>query len=260
MKAVLGVYLEHAKGLRSPDTAIHHANRLGPWAEKYRASQARECAAHVLKDMKGVYAPATINRSLGALKKALAIAWDHGLTPENYGLRVKRIAENNAREVFLTVKQVSEIAQHCTAPVQAAIWTALLTGARRGEICQIQRKHIHDSHIEIPASHTKTLKVRAVPIVPALRPWLEHFPLSVGFEGIKTSWQRARVAAGMEHVNFHDLRHSCASILVGLGVDLYTVGEILGHSSTQTTKRYAHLQLGKKADALGKLGALVGSR
>jgi integrase len=32
----------------------------------------------------------------------------------------------------------------------------------------------------------------------------------------------------MPHVKFHDLRHSCASILVGLGVDLYTITKAMG--------------------------------
>lgn len=35
----------------------------------------------------------------------------------------------------------------------------------------------------------------------------------------------------MPHVNFHDLRHSCASVLVGLGVDLYTISKVLGKAA-----------------------------
>lgn len=268
LSAVLELYAEHAETLRSPDTAKFHAARIAPWAAKYRASQAKACAAAFIKDAtkkvdkpdgtKGpAYTAATINRSLGALTKGLTLAWDRELTPENYGLKVTRLPENNQREIFLTIDQVREVAQHCAPAAQAAIWTALLTGARRGEVCKIQAHHIHRDRIDIPASHTKSFKVRAVPIVPALRPWLKHFPLQLNYYGVQSAWRRARVKAGLEHVNFHDLRHSCASILIGLGVDLYTVGEILGHTSTQTTKRYAHLQMGRKADALGKLGELV---
>jgi integrase len=269
MAAIMQGYSEHADTLRSPATAKYHATRIGPWAAMYRASQARECAAHIVRDLlkpmlqpdgvtkKPAYAPATVNRSLNAMKKALKLAWERGETPENYGLRIKSVPENNAREVYLSIEQVAVIASHCTAPAQAAIWAALLTGARRGEILKVKREHIHENRIDIPAGNTKTLRTRSVPIVPALRPWLKHFPLAMNYEGLKSSFRRARERAGMPHVHFHDLRHSCASILIGLNVDLYTVGEILGHSNTQTTKRYAHLQLDRKAAALGKLSSLV---
>lgn len=257
MAAVMGLYVQHAKTLRSGDTATYHAQRIGQWAAKYQASQARECAAHIIKDMTGVYAPATINRSLAAMKKGLALAWESNLTPENYGLRVKTLVVDNKREVFLSVDQVREITQHCTEQARAAIWAALLTGARRGEIFKIRAEDIKEDEIHVPASHTKTMRSRVIPIIPALRPWLAFFPLEMTVDGVKSSWRRARVKAGMEHVNFHDLRHSCASIMLGLGVDLYTIGKILGHTNVQTTQRYAHLQVDAQRNALGKLGELV---
>ena len=54
----------------------------------------------------------------------------------------------------------------------------------------------------------------------------------------------------MPWVNFHDLRHSCASILMAKGTDLYTVSKILGHSTITTTQRYAHLEVSQQRDAL----------
>lgn len=254
LSVLMEAYCEYAAGLRSEDTAIHHANRISDQVSRFRASQARECAAAIIDELGDAYAAATLNRSLGCLKKALTLAWERGKTPENWGLRIKALKVHNERHTYLSIDQVRSIATHCSMPVQAAIWTALLTGARRGEVCQIRPEHIREDHIEIPASHTKTLRYRAVPIVEPLRPWLKHFPLEVNFEGIKSAWRRARVKAGLPGARYHDLRHSCASIMVGLGVDLFTVGEILGHSSTQTTKRYAHLQLDRKADALRMLG------
>lgn len=257
MSAVLALYVEHSKTLRSGDTSAHHAKRMGPWAEKYKASQAQEFADHFIKDCRDAYAHSTINRSLACAKKGLTLAWRQRLTHENYGLRIQSMSVNNKREVFLTVEQVREIAQHCTGQMQAIIWAALLTGARRGELLQIQAKHIGVDTITLPASHTKTNRIRVIPIIPALRPWMHHFPATITFEGVKSAWQRARVKAGMEHVNFHDLRHSCASIMLGLGVDLYTIGKILGHSNTQTTQRYAHLQVDAQRKALEKMGALM---
>jgi integrase len=259
---IMAAYTEHylPSGVRSPDTAKHHAVRIGRWCELYRASQARECAAHIIADLRPHYEPATINRSLGALKRALRLAWERGLLVEDYGARIKRLPENNVRDVYLTPAQVARLAKHASANVRAAIWVALLTGARRGEICKIEKEDIGRDAILLRAGNTKTLKTRSVPIFPALRPWLKHLPLKVSAEGIKTGFQRARTAAGMEHVNFHDFRHSCASILVGLGVDLYTVSKILGHSTVKTTERYAHLQMKAQRAALGKLGRAVAAR
>lgn len=269
MIAILNLFVEHSKTLRSSETSEYHARRLGPWAAKYKASEAQEFAGQVIKDMsqlvehpktkemKPAYAPATINRSLACAKKGLDIAWRQRLIPENYGLRIKLVSVNNKREVFLTVDQVREIAQHCSEQAQAAIWFALLTGARRGEIFKIRAEHIGEDTITLPASHTKTNRMRVIPIIPALRPWLKHLPLTITVDGVKSAWRRARVTAGMEHVNFHDLRHSCASIMLGLGVDLYTISKILGHSTIQTTQRYSHLQVDAQRAALEKLGALA---
>jgi integrase len=265
---ILELYAQHAGTLRSPETARYHAARIAPWAAKYRASQAELCAQEAIADMSRpieradgtvgpAYTPATINRSLNALTKGLKLAWKARRIPENYGLRIERLPENNHREVFLTVPQVRKLADHCSPQVATAVWVALLTGARRGEVCKIRKEDIGRDAITIPRSHTKILKAKVVPIVPALRPHLKNLPLQINFEGVKTGFRRAREAAGMEHVNFHDLRHSCASILIGLGVDLYTVSKILGHGSINTTQRYAHLQVGQQREALAKLGALV---
>jgi integrase len=257
MMKILQLYVEHAQSLKSADTSEHHAKRLWPWAEKYKASQAQEFADHVIKDMRDAYAHATVNRSLACAKKGLALAWRQRLIPENYGLRIEPMTVNNKREVFLTVAQVRDIAQHCSEQAQAAIWFALLTGARRGEIFQIRAEHIGADTIMLPASHTKANRMRVIPIIPALRPWLEHVPLTMTVDGVKSSWRRARVAADMKHVNFHDLRHSCASIMLGLGVDLYTISKVLGHSNVAVTQRYAHLQVDAQRAALEKLGGLV---
>jgi integrase len=267
MAKIVELYTQHY-GL-SHDGEDYAALRMVPWAKKYRASEAREFAAHVVKDMckkikdektgelRPAYAAATINRSLATIKKGLSLAWDQNLIPENYGLRIKPLAVNNKREVFLSVEQVRSIAQHCTPQIQAIIWAALLTGARRGELLKLEAVYISDDTITLTSQTTKTKRTRVVPIVPALRPWLQYFPVSVNFEGVKSAWRRAREKASLEHVNFHDLRHSCASILLAHGVDLYTIGRILGHAHTNTTQRYAHLQVAEQRAALDKLSHVV---
>ncbi len=52
---------------------------------------------------------------------------------------------------------------------------------------------------------------------------------------------------------FHSLRHSYASRLVARGVDLYVVGQLMGHSDLTMTKRYSHLRPDTLQAAVGLL-------
>jgi integrase len=242
MTAVLGLYLEHAKTLRSPDTAIHHANRLGPWAEEFRASQARAFAAKVIADMREAYAPATVNRSLAAAKKALSLAWERGLTHENYGLHIKAIPARNMRDMTLTMKQVKALADASSDQVAAAIWIAIFTGCRRGEILSLTKDDIGANEIRLRAGNTKTFKARTVPIIDPVRRWLKYVPLQINAEGLKTGFRRARERAEMPWITFHDLRRSCATLMIEAGEDIYAVSRMLGHSSVAVTQaRYAKM-------------------
>jgi integrase len=77
--------------------------------------------------------------------------------------------------------------------------------------------------------------------------------LDINYEGLKSSWRRARIAAEMEEYTFHDLRRSCATMMIAAGVDLYVVSKLLGHSSvTVTQTRYGHLQTDRIAAGLAK--------
>ena len=53
---------------------------------------------------------------------------------------------------------------------------------------------------------------------------------------------------GLRHIRFHDLRHSCASLLLANDVPLKQIQEWLGHSDFTTTANiYAHLDYKSKS-------------
>ena len=54
-------------------------------------------------------------------------------------------------------------------------------------------------------------------------------------------------------VVFHTLRHTYASWLVQSGENLYTVKELMGHSTLAITERYSHLAKGTLQDAVKKI-------
>ncbi len=52
---------------------------------------------------------------------------------------------------------------------------------------------------------------------------------------------------GLRHIRFHDLRHSCASMLLANGVSMKQIQEWMGHSDFSTTANiYAHLDFNSK--------------
>lgn len=253
LSEILALYLEHSQNLRSPKTAYYHAARIMPWAKKYRVSQTRQAAAHFIKDAQSKYKPATINWSLSCLKKGLELAYNSNVVAMNHSDKIKSLSVSNVRETVLTVAQVQMLSEHLSEQARAAMWISLYTACRRGEITKIRKEDIGATTMVIHAGNTKTLKTRTIPIVAPLRPWLEYIPLDINAEGIKSSWRRAKVSAGLEHLNFHDLRRSCATMMIAAGVDLYVVSKLLGHSSvTVTQTRYGHLQTDRIAAGLDK--------
>lgn len=52
---------------------------------------------------------------------------------------------------------------------------------------------------------------------------------------------------GLRQIRYHDLRHSCASLLLANGVPMKQIQEWLGHSDFSTTANiYAHLECNSK--------------
>lgn len=244
-------YLRHAERLRGPKPARYAALRIGQWVEGFTASQARQCAAAFEQDTSGIYRPATINKSLGTLKKALRMAYERGATAQNYGDSIKLLPENNIRDVTLTLEQVRSIADCASENVRAAIWIATFTGCRRGEICGIRPGDVGEDFITLRAGMTKTARTRIIPIIAPLRPWLQFLPLAIGARGIESGFKNARNAAGMPWADFHDLRRSCATLMLAAGVPMHVISKLLGHSSVRITEaRYAHLHVDAVRDGL----------
>jgi len=106
---------------------------------------------------------------------------------------------------------------------------------------------------------TKNHLPRVVPVHPRIAHILRNPAL---WPPQRTKWTVSKEfkagarLAGMGHARLHDLRHSTASEMINAGVDLYTVGGVLGHKSAVSTRRYSHLATKTLAAAV----ALVGNK
>jgi len=73
------------------------------------------------------------------------------------------------------------------------------------------------------------------------------------YKDFKSTFKRAVKNAGIPHITFHELRHSTASRLNEIGVDLATIQEYLDHVDARTTQRYIHKPRKNITDAINRL-------
>lgn len=63
---------------------------------------------------------------------------------------------------------------------------------------------------------------------------------------------------GLRKIRFHDLRHSCASLLLANGVGMKAIQEWLGHSDFGTTANiYAHLDFSQKISSASTMSSII---
>ncbi len=229
------------------------------------------------------------------LRVALNDAYKHGLVTENPMLRVdppryrphemRALSEEEAR-IF-----VRGIANHRR---EALILQALSSGARQGELLALRRRDVDvvagtaavvdaktDSGIRPIELHPKVIElIQNTPGDPDdlvfgpidRRNFLrrEWYPL---LKKIDLDLRKADFAAGVldaldegkEHtrfprIRFHDLRHTCATLLLKAGVHPKVVQERLGHGDISVTLgTYAHVVPSMQRDATNTLSAILGN-
>lgn len=246
--------LEELPRLKSEVDTRNHAAQLLPYIAGKTLEELPDAAEEYTRDHQHLK-PATVNRRLAVLRRVGNLAhkrWAWTDTP--LGERVHLLPERNARHLYLTYGQVLSllIAARGQA-IEDAILIAVFTGMRLGEIVRLKPGHIDGDMIRL-GTDTKTGKPRSVPIHPALKDAIARLPFHVREGRIQQGFHHARAEAGLPDVHFHDLRHTTASWLVQAGVPLYTAGLLLGHASTKTTQRYAHLADEHIRAAIHKLG------
>lgn len=70
-------------------------------------------------------------------------------------------------------------------------------------------------------------------------------------------WREILAAARLPERRLHTLRHSAATFLIGEGVALPVVKEMLGHSDIRVTQRYVHVAEAQMKDAAGRMSRML---
>jgi integrase len=222
-------------------------------------------------------APGTINKYLVLLRYVfnLAVKWEVPGVSLNPTKDVALLQVDNKRQRFLTADEAQALidaVRHSDNEVLESIVSMLfITGARKREVLDARWEDIDWNRRIWTIPKTKAGKARYVPLSAAALDLLESRKRPSGrsgfifpnpktdkpFQSVFYSWDTARKQAGLDDLRMHDLRHSFASFLINGGRSLYEVQQLLGHSNSAMTQRYAHLAHQTLLDASDVAGGLI---
>ena len=168
--------------------------------------------------------------------------------------KIRTEKEPQGRLRWLTLEEATKVLSACKKSRNAALADlvefSLFTGIRRGEALGLTWDRVDRARGVIRLELTKSGRRREVPLssnadaVLACRwtPEAKGYVFgSRNWNSFRSAWESALLAAGIEDLRFHDLRHTLASWLIQRGRTLREVQEALGHQTITMTMRYSHL-------------------
>lgn len=256
-------YLKQDNG---KDASKHQ--RLKHWSKVFDSKPVgkvtRQQIRTELKKLSETAQPATLNRykaAIGSLYKYLSNELDTDYNPVK---GIPHFQENNARTRFLSDGELPELLKAAKQSgwerLYLLVLMAITTGARRSELTKLDWSSVDLKKRTAHLGQTKNGQQRILTLTGEVISELMKFRQKDGFlfphpnnehshfKNFDFYWKQALSLAGIENFRFHDLRHSCASLLAMNGASLLEIAEVLGHKSVTMTQRYSHLCIGHKAN------------
>ncbi|MEA2000482.1 MAG: site-specific integrase [Actinomycetota bacterium] len=219
--------------------------------------------------------PSGVRQARQVLNSMMLLAVDAGYLVSNPVVGVKVARRPDPEMLFLSAEEVERLVATIREPYGTLVYLLAYGGLRWGEAAAVRRKRcdLLRSRIEVAESlseargmlhfgATKTYRRRMVIIPGFLRELMaEHLvrevdndPTALVFTSphgtpLRNSnfrrqvWYKAVADAGLpDGLRIHDLRHTCAALLIAQGAHPKAIQVHLGHSSISVTMdRYGHL-------------------
>jgi integrase len=216
---------------------------------------------------------ATVNRQLQFLGRALRhMAKFYDAQIPALDLKAAETKEPQERIRELTMAEQSQLFAELRTDLQPLVKFALMTGARQATITGLRWTDIDLDRNRI-LFRLKGGKLINFPMNGEIRALLSALPKSntiahrsyvftyLSADEVERRpipknshlWEDFRQAttdAGIENFRFHDLRHTFATRMLRTTGNLKLVSRLLGHSSIETTTRYAHVLDDDMANAM----------
>lgn len=190
----------------------------------------------------------------------LKMAYKEKYITENVNDFLEGIKWQEVKKEYLTLGEMKILdATECEVPVlKRASMFGLFTGLRLSDLLQLRWENIErspDGGYCIRLCTEKTDTEATLPVSDEALKYCGERGEGLIFKGFRRSmaqqpFKKWVKAAGIEKkLSFHCLRHSFATILISLGIDVYVVSKMLTHRSVRTTQIYADVVSEKKREA-----------
>lgn len=227
---------------------------FGKYAEHLGSEEIREYQLYLAKEKKASWS--SFNQAVCGLRFLYEITLRRPWTVEHipFGRRPKKLPAVLGNEEVQRLLECVPNLKHRTV-----LTVCYAAGLRLSEATHLRIRDIDGQRMQMHITNGKGRKERLVPVSPRLlgelrEYWKQYQPSNYLFPGktpdtplSSTTIQKAcKLAVGkagiLKAVTPHTLRHSHATGLLEAGVDLLTIGRLLGHKSLTTTLIYLHVR------------------
>jgi integrase len=231
------------------------------------------------------------------IRQALKFGMRRGILYRNVADLVEKPRKEPYLADYYNEEEMKELLEKVKGnPLEFAVRMACIYGLRREEVAglrweaidfvyhRMQIRHtvtnanINGRYCTIRKDRAKTMRsLRMLPLTPKTEEYLKalkeeedkagrgdgYVYLREDGRGVDPGWITQKFSEflklnGFRHIRFHDLRHSCASLLRYEGVPMEDIQRWLGHSSIVTTESvYVHFDDGQNRISAAKLASAL---
>lgn len=206
--------------------------------------------------------PRSADAAITCFTRLLSWAFGRGMLPHNVLTGIDRLYEVDRSDLIWEERHLERFLPHASVEMREAVALEIVTGLRRGDLIKLPWSAVGDHAIVWKTGKSKGRATARIPLLDetrgvldrirarhaaemAAKPEAKRKPLPAtilsnsrwepwGDSGLNTSFQRAKVASGVDR-NFHDLRGTFATrCMIGKLTD-QEIADILGW----TTKKVA---------------------
>ena len=208
----------------------------------------------------------TANIYFSTFKTCINIARERNIIQFNPCLEINPPKKRPVKKEYLTIDEVKLLAKtDCkNETVKRAFLFSVLTGLRWSDIQKLTWSEVVNTGngYQLVFNQKKTGGLEYLPLSEQARNILGTAgkPDQMVFDGLVYDYRISSIIenwmakAGItKKITFHNARHSFAVLQLDFGTDIYTVSQLLGHASINSTQVYAKIVDEKKRQAANRI-------